>query len=423
MFRIALKRKLYLLKTNKRNAKRWFSIVLMLLAAAALPIVFINLKDFLHIDSNEVMVEIISIIVTALSAIFVVFQLKDSESVTCCDMLSEMNLSFIENERLMLLYQKLEECYRCPEKTLEVIDDDDKNHVHTSDLVAYFTFFEVLNEYVKHKIVTIAQLDDLFGYRFFILVHNKYIQERELYAVPSSYVNIFQLYGIWMEYRKINITDKQSRLVIMQENQIPEYYLKKKIYLQERMYNSFVQETVQLCGKDTGEFELKSLFPSDLRQILSLQEEIVSSLDDKSIFQPSTKNEILESMLVDCCYGLYYNNKLVAFAMIVLNRKSDRNLCTDWENTRNNETYCDYITFDSVQVHPDCRGYGIQKFFIEKADEIASKTEAEYIIATVSPDNPFSFRNFEAMGYYAHPQKNPYKKYNSERILYRKDCK
>ncbi len=421
MLKTKIKKTLYSIRTNKRNNKRLLQIALALFLTAVLPALIINTVDAI---TDEVLVGIASLVVTALSAIYVVFQLKDSENVTCCDMLSKMNLSFIGNKRLMLLYQRLEECYRNPTETLVVKDDDDNSHIHTSDLVAYFTFFEVLNEYVKHKIVTIAQLDDLFGYRFFIFVHNKYIQERELYAVPSSYVNIFQLYNLWIEYRKINVTDKQSRLVIMQKNQIPEYYLKKKIYLEERMYNDFIQETVTLKGKDTKQFELKTLFPSDLKEILELQRKVVSALDDKNIFQPSTENEFLESMLVDCCCGLYHNNKLVALAVIVLNRKSPRNLCSDCECLRNNEPFWDCVTFDSVQVDPDFRGYGIQNYFIELADKIALKTNAKYIAATVSPDNPYSLNNFQKNGYvYARNKNNPYKKYGSKRILLKKDIK
>lgn len=418
---IKFKKTKYWLKTKKQAFGRTLFSVAVLAAAFALPIICVKTNVF-GLQTEEALVGVASILITALSAVFVVFQLRDSENVTCCSMLSEMNLSFIENERLMLLYQKLEECYREPKKELQVIDDDNSKNVHTADLVAYFTFFEVLNEYVKHKVVTIAQLDDLFGYRFFILVHNRYIQERELYAVPSSYVNIFQLYSLWMEYRKINITDKQSRLVIMQENQIPEYYLKNKTYLQERAYQNFLSETIELTRKKkTKKFHAKSLFPSDLPQMLEVQDEVLRSLEQPNLFERSTEEEILESMLVDGCYGIFDEEKLVAFSVLVLNRKSERNLCVDWVGQSKNEPFWEYLTFDSVQVLPSYRGFGMQRYFLHLAENIAAITRAKYIVATVSPENSSSIENFKKSNYAVHPQKNPYVKYKKKRLLIRKE--
>lgn len=425
MKNIRLKKVAYKFKSSRQVWKRlalFVGIVISAILVFALCMIFRPFK----IQSEEALVGVVSVIVTVLSAIFVVFQLSDTENITCCDMLANMNLAFIENERLMLLYQKLEECYRNPGKELEVSDDSDAKTVHTADLVAYFTFFEVLNEYVKHNIVSIAQMDDLFGYRFFILVHNKYIQERELYAVPSSYVNIFQLYDIWMEYRKINATNKRGRLVIMQENQIPDYYLKNKTYLQERQFNDYKDEEVEFFCKSSGQkrkFRLRSLFPADINDVLQLQDKVVGGLKDKAIFQPSSKEEFLESMLVDACYGLYDGDRLAALTLIVFNRKDVRNLSADWDDLKKKTHYWEYVTFDTIEVDPDYRGYGIQSYFIGVAEELTLKVGAEYLIATVSPDNPYSLRNFENRGFERHATKNPYAKYGSKRILVRKQIK
>ncbi|MBQ3086066.1 MAG: GNAT family N-acetyltransferase [Clostridia bacterium] len=422
MKNIKLKKAAYKFKSKRQIWKRiaWFCFVILLcILIFALCMFFPPFK----IQSEEALVGVVSVIITVLSAVFVVFQLSDTEHITCCDMLANMNISFIENERLMLLYQKLEECYRDSSKKLEIQDDSDEKTVHTADLVAYFTFFEVLNEYVKHNIVTIAQLDDLFGYRFFILVHNKYIQERELYAVPSSYVNIFQLYDVWMEYRRINATKKGGRLVIMQENQIPDYYLKNKTYLQERLFCDYEYKEVQLQRKgDVAKksFRQISLFPRDLKAILKLQDKIVEGLSNQSIFEQSTEEEILESMLVDACCGLYDGERLIALSIIVFNRQTKRNLSADWDDLKKKTHYWEYVTFDTIQVDPEYRGYGIQKYFLDYAEKLAVKVEAEYVIATVAPENTHSLNNFIEAEYEKHPTKCPYKKYGSDRNLVRK---
>ena len=423
MISLIFRKILFKIKLKKSIFRRIVLSILILILSVYLPIVLIK-TNFAGLQSEETLVGIASIVITALSAIFVVFQLQSSESVTCCDMLSNMNMSFIENERLLFLYQKLEECYRNPNKQLVIEDSDRTDVVHTSDLVAYFTFFEVLYEYIKHKVITVEQLDDLFGYRFFILVHNRCIQERELYAVPSSYVNIFELYSLWMEYRTINVTDKCSRLVIMQENRIPQYYLKNKLYLQERTYTEVLNREIKINKKNKEHvFYLKSLFPYHIKEILKLQESVVNELKEKDIFQPSTKEEILESMLVDGCYGVYSGEKLIAVSIIVFNRKTERNLAIDWEEKKNDSIYSQYFTFDSVQVHPRYRGFGLQKVFLDLAEELVGKTAASSIVATVSPKNPHSLKNFEKYKYYRHQTKNPYSKYGAKRILVRKDVK
>jgi len=57
---------------------------------------------------ETILVEFISIIITIVSVILVIVQLRSSVSATCCNMLSDLNLSFVENERVLLLHQKLE---------------------------------------------------------------------------------------------------------------------------------------------------------------------------------------------------------------------------------------------------------------------------------------------------------------------------
>jgi len=415
---IFLKKLHFRLKMKRRAITRMYISILIILASFLLPVLYVKTNPF-GLETEDALVGIASIVITAISAIFIVFQLQDSESVTCCNMLAEMNLSFIENERMMFTYQKLEQCYRNPDFQFIVEDNDDKNSVHTSDLVSYFTFFEVLYEYIKHKVITINQMDDLFGYRFFILVHNKYIQENELYAVPSSYANVFQLYDIWLEYRRVNITGANGRLVLMEENQIPSLYLKKKMYLQERMYKPVYNTAVELSNRKNNckTFIMKSLFPKDLDTIIELQENVIKTMKDNTILEPSSKEEILESMLVDCCLGLFSNEKLVAFSIIVFNRNTPRNLCLDWQSKKTEKMYCDFITFDSVQVHPEFRGYGIQKYFLSLAEKIAIMTKSQYVVATVSPKNEYSFDNFKTLGYFPHKSKNPYIKYGKERIL------
>lgn len=372
---------------------------------------------------EESIVGIFGVCASVIGAILVVFELHDNERVVCCSMLSDMNMKFIENERMMLLYQELCKCVQEPGKVLQ-IDNSNPEAIHSADLMAYMTFYEVINEYVKNGVLSIKQMDDLFGDRFFKLIHNDYVQEYELYAEPSSYVNIFQLYEMWKHYRSMKSPDDENRFVVLNENAIPDLYMEKKLYLHETMQFFMSRDHIPFTNSKgkTVELSMHRLLPRHLSMILNLQASIVEALPDKSVFAPSTKEEILESMLIDFCYGLFDKEKLVAVCICVLNRKTaltgdhERNLCI---HTQDAKQYIDYVTFDSIQVHPQYRGYGIQKFFLHKAEEVAAKVKAKYLIATVSPDNQFSKRQFEAAQYQIENGK-VYTLYNGKRLLMKK---
>ena len=149
---------------------------------------------------------------------------------------------------------------------------------------------------------------------------------------------------------------------------------------------------------------------------------------DSSLFAPSSEEEILESMLIDYCYGLFHNNQLVAFCICIMNRKTklsrsdlyERNLCV-WIK-KGKKSYSDYITFDTIQVLPEYRGYGIQRYFLKEAEELAAKAHANHIIATVAPDNTKSINSFEELEY-CYNKDSTIRIYNSRRYLMIKDIK
>lgn len=44
---------------------------------------------------------------------------------------------------------------------------------------------------------------------------------------------------------------------------------------------------------------------------------------------------------------------------------------------------------DTVAVHPNFRGYGLQRLLISQAEEALSKTQYRYLLCTVHPENSF----------------------------------
>lgn len=154
------------------------------------------------------------------------------------------------------------------------------------------------------------------------------------------------------------------------------------------------------------EFELHKLEPEDLPQVLDFQDRIVEVLAKREFLVTSSKEEILESMELDFCFGLFDGDTMAALCILVTNRSGERSLYDAFKDVFE-EKYGDSlsaetsITFDTIQVDPAYRGYGIQSYFLQVSEEMAKVVGAKCIIATVSPENFASKNNGVAAGYIA----------------------
>ena len=83
----------------------------------------------------------------------------------------------------------------------------ESSYISKEDLihfVAYLTFFEILFQLLDKKLLIFKDVDDLFGYRFFIAIENDIIQDEDLCKDRQDYRNIFRLHKLWSDFRKSN---------------------------------------------------------------------------------------------------------------------------------------------------------------------------------------------------------------------------
>lgn len=356
-----------------------FSVIILLLICLCVIMLFKT--------GEEASVGIFSLAVTLLGTIFIAIELKNGQHVTCSDMLIDLNNYFHDSDRLMKVYEILEEDELDREKC-----DRLWSNVKSVEIAQYCTFFENLYLLYKNEIADIADLDDLFGYRFFIFVHNPYIQENYILPTSSSYVQIFKLYQAWIDYRmKSEGTDWKSR-VPFRDYMFSNDYLKNKTYMHDCLRSdSRISSDVMVKGKL---FSIRELTFRDLSKIMSLQEECIKNLPDPQLYYPLSREEFLESLHLDKAVGVYHQDVLVAVAIIVVNRISTRNIAGDIDCDP-----CSSLTFDAVMVLPQWRGYGLQKILLEQCLSLAKTKNIKYIAATVSPDNSHSLNNFIRFGF------------------------
>lgn len=146
-------------------------------------------------------------------------------------------------------------------------------------------------------------------------------------------------------------------------------------------------------GGETA-LRVRAITPEDVEAVLALQEYVIDCMPDKSMLCGSDREEILESLELDFCMGIFEGEKLAAFAQMVVNRDTPRNL-----GQKLGYPFGKCVYYEIVFVHPDYRGLGLQAYALRRRDEVARELGAELGFVTVSPNNAFSLRNVQASGF------------------------
>lgn len=374
--------------SNKKKIVLW--IFLILFALGFLVSVAIIIIKAVKVNGepigSEAAVGVFSLIGTIVGAFFVVIELKNSNDVTCCQMLIDLNNYFHDSDRLMKIYAILDKSHLWCSKEEDLWKD-----VEDQDVEFFCTFFENLYLLVEHKIARIKDLDNIFGYRFFLFMNDPHIQEKYLLTSSSSFINLFRLYELWINYRDKLSKKKAGAIIIGNENRFTNEYLKNQVYLVDNGVGKDLYQDVPINGKIV---QIRDVWFDELSQMLALEKLIHEHMENKELFVDVTRNEFIESLHLDYVLGAYDEDTLVAVALIITNRETDRNLAK-----KVNYVSKDVYTFDAVFVKEEYRGYGLQKIFIDIAKKQAVKDQAKYILTTVSSKNTYSYKNMIESGF------------------------
>ena len=159
---------------NQFTLLRVFWGVVALIAAVVLYL-------YLGNKSADIVTQVISGLVTLFGALMIVIELRSTKKDKKAEYLVDLNNYFHHNETLMKVYGMLEEENQnragAPNfKDLTIID-----------FAAFCSYFENIAFLISNKQVRICDVDDLFGYRFFSMMHCPYIQEQLILPTSSSW--------------------------------------------------------------------------------------------------------------------------------------------------------------------------------------------------------------------------------------------
>ncbi|CAM4185192.1 benzoate transporter [Bacillus luti] len=146
-------------------------------------------------------------------------------------------------------------------------------------------------------------------------------------------------------------------------------------------------------------FHVTLLSSKHIEQILSLQNVVVEALEDKGRLQPLSQEEfqyILEGngMMI----GAFIENELIAFRALLVPPIDDEHLGLDIGLS---ESELHRVIYQEISnVHPNCRGNGMQKILATVIMDELQKEDGkyDYVCCTVAPFNIPSLKDKFAQG-------------------------
>jgi hypothetical protein len=265
------------------------------------------------------------------------------------------------------------------------------------DIVTYLAFFEPLYLILVSETLDISLVDEMFRYRFFAAVNNPTVQNSELLPQWNAYTNISALYDLWFEYLR-SLNEKEDGYKSMNDIvYLFNYDLHKRQNIYRFVTGNFTPLNINFINKRSAkkELTLRLLRKEDKKDIVILQNEICQQITDKSIFVSLSDEEIDNALVKHLSFGLYENNKLIAFCLLMLNPDENSDLAKDCGC----EEQSGNAVIDCMFTAPESRGFEIQKFLITVSVFVAARNKKERVFATVSPDNYFSTNNFLKSGF------------------------
>lgn len=147
-------------------------------------------------------------------------------------------------------------------------------------------------------------------------------------------------------------------------------------------------------------FEVKVLDKNHLPNILALQEVVYDALPNKDVLEPLTDKEFLyilegQGLLI----GAFVEEQLIAFrALLVPGIDADH---LGYAIGLVNESDLKRVLYQEISnVHPDFRGFGLQKTLAKVIMQQIDTKDFDYIAATVMPYNIASLKDKFSQGFH-----------------------
>lgn len=155
-------------------------------------------------------------------------------------------------------------------------------------------------------------------------------------------------------------------------------------------------------------YYVRRLTVEDLQRILDLQQEVVKALPNQETLEPLSAEEFLFILKGNgLMIGIFNHDRLIAFRALLIPIVDDQSLGRDIGLT--DEADLKRILYQEISnVHPDFRGYGLQKKMATIIMNQIDTSKFDYVLATVMPYNIPSIKDKFHQGMYIAALKEKY---------------
>lgn len=167
---------------------------------------------------------------------------------------------------------------------------------------------------------------------------------------------------------------------------------------------------------DLSEFEFRECNQSDIDDIMAVQEDAFSHLENPELLRRNSREMLLECLSNQhYTVGAYYKGELAAFSVLYYPYTADENLAVNLEGV--DYTGMRHANYKLCIVKHDYIGNSLQCHLANKLLDHALADGVNIICATASPDNTYSIRNIGKLGF---KYNRTLEKYGYSRNLYYK---
>ena len=360
-----------------------------------------------------------TMIAAIIAAISLIYEINKSKKLNEAEFLIHLNSLFITNEDYKQVYN-----------LLSIYDFESEPDYHKEisncDISNYLTLFETFYILLKRKVIDIDLLDDLFAYRFFLAVHNPYIQRKKLAISPKNFKNIFRLERLWLKYRK--------------DADLKDNYFLESYHL---IYRSSYDKYLMVFDKKEQKKIIKEMSIPELDPVLGYEIKQIKDLSYADVINDMQKKTVVESdkihqgvlransdeMITSCLsdphetYGVFMKDQLVGFGMLYDPKnypnesiKKELDLTIEKEIAAIDDQDIMHIKLVIIDKHH--RGHHLQYHMNRYLEERAKALGKKLLLTTVSPFNVASVKNTFKSGF---TYKRTVKKYDGAiRLIYAK---
>ncbi|MCR4793052.1 MAG: hypothetical protein K5871_09885 [Lachnospiraceae bacterium] len=109
----------------------------------------------------------------------------------------QYNQAFIQDNNMVEVEQLLENQAYYDDEPREILTVENRHK-----FINYLVYIESMAPLVLTGVLDLDYIDNLMAYRFFMIIDNVEVQEKEIFPFADYYRGCFLLYKIWVNYRK-----------------------------------------------------------------------------------------------------------------------------------------------------------------------------------------------------------------------------